>query len=404
MSAEEVDRKYNVRPFEDVHESKFKDSLPIVKLDAIDLSKYIEGPEGYQSRVELAKILEKSVTSYGFFNVVNFGYDPEKLERLRGIAQGILELPLEEKGKYLASVWRKEDEPPVTKEYLGGERGHGFKPKGYWPIKDGVRDSITHYNFRHLLEPDVFLRDIEQHPDLVKVHAQEIIEWYHHIHNDILHKISNLCDIILGLEENTIWKRAFEVEPENPGKSAGAYARFMMYEPYTAEESAKAGKSWLRGHSDISGFTFITSQPMLALQIRDYYDGEWKYVDHRPGSLVVNIGDSMEFISGGYFKACMHRVVEPPQDQKDHNRLILIYFCNPKEDTPLNPDEYRSSKLKQLGLSKSEKLKDWDDITFQQWNFAKGATLGKKNAEEEDEIIVYGRNIERWHHFKTAVA
>ncbi|CDK26404.1 unnamed protein product [Kuraishia capsulata CBS 1993] len=402
MSTLEIDQKYNVRPFVDVHETKLKNEIPIVRLDAVDLSQYVSGPEGYASRVELAKVLEASITTYGFFNLVNFGYDLEKIEHLRAVAQSLLQLPSEEKGKYLASTWRKEDEPPIDENFLGGERGQGFKPKGYWPISEGVRDSITHYNFKHLLQEDYFLSHLDQHPELVRAHAHEILAWYQFIHNDILLKISNLCDIILGLQEGTIWERVFKSDSQDEKKSAGGHARFMLYEPYDDENSLKSNQTWLRGHSDISGFSFITSQPMLTLQIKDYFDGEWKYVDHRPGSLIVNIGDAMEFISGGYFKACLHRVVEPPQDQKRHDRIVLIYFCNPKDGTPLNPDFYESSKLKSLGYSKADKLKNWEDITFADWNTAKGQTLGRKNVGERNQIIVYGRNLERWHHFEAA--
>ncbi len=49
-------------------------------------------------------------------------------------------------------------------------------------------------------------------------------------------------------------------------------------------------------------------QPILSLQIRDYFTGEWKRFRHRPGGLIVNIGDTMEFITGGN-KSSIHRVV-----------------------------------------------------------------------------------------------
>ena len=39
----------------------------------------------------------------------------------------------------------------------------------------------------------------------------------------------------------------------------------------------------------------------------------WPYSD----GLIVNIGDAMEFITGGYFKSSIHRVVGPPDDQKN---------------------------------------------------------------------------------------
>lgn len=91
----------------------------------------------------------------------------------------------------------------------------------------------------------------------------------------------------------------------------------------SASDEAKTNNTWLRGHSDASALTFITSQPMASLQFRDYHDGEWKYVGYRPNALVLNIGDRFEFLTGGWAKSTIHRVVSPPKDQRGHRRLGL---------------------------------------------------------------------------------
>lgn len=86
------------------------------------------------------------------------------------------------------------------------------------------------------------------------------------------------------------------------------------------DEERTAG-TWLRGHSDASFLTFITSQPMTSLQVRDYKDGQWKYVGYRPNSLVVNVADTLEFLTGSFFKSTIHRVISPPKDQRGYRRL-----------------------------------------------------------------------------------
>lgn len=132
----------------------------------------------------------------------------------------------------------------------------------------------------------------------------------------------------------------------------------------TPEEESKTDNTWLRGHSDGSAVTFITSQPMASLQcmyvplhashtvypktitVRDYHDGQWKFVGHIPDALIVNAGDMLEFLTGSYvcsvpsvdwqmvlidvffeFKSTIHRVVRPPSDQLGHRRLGLSAFC-----------------------------------------------------------------------------
>ena len=40
----------------------------------------------------------------------------------------------------------------------------------------------------------------------------------------------------------------------------------------------------------------------------------------------------MEFLSGGFYKPTIHRVVQPPEDQRGYERLCLIYFGMAEDD------------------------------------------------------------------------
>ncbi|KAK6460666.1 hypothetical protein DFJ63DRAFT_237790 [Scheffersomyces coipomensis] len=393
LSVEEIDKKYNVRPFVDPQPTSI-DVNPLT-LTAIDLSLFREGEDGLESRQKLASILESSVTTYGFFNIINFGIDNDHIEHLRAVSQSVLTIPHEEKLKYLASAARKEDEKPGN---IGGERGQGFKPKGYWAIKNGVRDSIDFYNVRDTYHDD-FLNHPERHPELLQAHLKEIADYYNYLHRVILPQILRLCDLILKIPEGSLLNHYFKNSGTNQDTS-GSHGRLMLYQPYDEETSLKETENmYLRGHSDISALTFITSQPILSLQIKDVYSGNWRYVNHRPNSLIVNIGDALEFISGGHFKACLHRVVQPPRDQVGFNRLIIIYFCNPSNESELDPEVLNSPTLARLGLTKEDKLKEWQKIQFHDWNDTKGQLLGRSEAGERNLLKFYGRFIERWHHF-----
>jgi hypothetical protein len=48
------------------------------------------------------------------------------------------------------------------------------------------------------------------------------------------------------------------------------------------------------------------SQPIAGLQVLSP-DGEWRYIRHYPEHIIVNIGDSLEFLTGGLLKAVPHR-------------------------------------------------------------------------------------------------
>lgn len=360
-----------------------------ITLDSIDLSKFKYGDEFINQRKALAAELQKSITTTGFFYLINYGVSSATVKALQDIAYTVLTLPEEEQQKYLAGALRKEWESPNS---VGGERAQGYKPKGYWGMKGGIRDSIIHYNFRNTYH-DQFLVDKESHPQVVGQYIQEIADYFNTIHREVLVKLLSLCDLILEVPEGTLLKNYFKEHGTNKDDS-NSHGRFMLYEPYDEDASVKTANTWLTGHSDISGFSFITSQPIISLQVRDYYSGEWKYVKHKPDALIVNIGDAMEFISGGLFKACLHRVIEPPIDQKQYQRLALIYFCNPSATADLDPDSINSPFLKRLGLTREQQLNHWEKIQFHHWNYTKGQTLGGLGVGD---LQFFGRTIERNH-------
>lgn len=390
------EKKYNVRKFIEATPTAITD-VPVIELDSIDFTEYIEGPRGYNSRKKLADKLEKSISTYGFFNITNYGFDPNKLEYLRSIAQSVLELPTDEKLNFLAGAKQTDLEDKATS--LGGERGLGYKPKGYWAMQKGIRDSIEHYNVRDMLHDDYFFNPKRKYPDVVRAFLPEISEYYKFLHFNVLRKLCTLCDIILEKPEGFLWENFFKVYKNDLVKSGSGFGRLMHYLGMKPEEEAITKKTWLRGHSDGTAFTFITSQPILSLQIRDYYTGQWRYVGHKPNSLIVNIGDAMEFLTGGYFKSSIHRVISPPNDQKQFKRLVLIYFNNPHLNTIIDPESLDSPKLQKTGHNKPE---EWEKCTFAEWDEEKGRLFGRKdlNIVEGDEpllVRIYGRLHERWH-------
>lgn len=52
---------------------------------------------------------------------------------------------------------------------------------------------------------------------------------------------------------------------------------------------------------------------------------------------LIQAGDCLEFLSGGYYRSHYHRVVTPAPDQRHLQRLGVGYFLRPDNDKPLNP-------------------------------------------------------------------
>lgn len=72
-----------------------------------------------------------------------------------------------------------------------------------------------------------------------------------------------------------------------------------------------------------------------------------------PHTLIVNVGEALEFLTGRLFKATIHRVVTPPEDQRQKLRIGILFFTRPNDDKLLVPMA-ESPYLQRLGLDKSQ--------------------------------------------------
>jgi hypothetical protein len=121
---------------------------------------------------------------------------------------------------------------------------------------------------------------------------------------------------------------------------------------------------WAIGHTDYNSLTFLFHQPVAGLQVQTK-DG-WKYVPSEPDSIIVNVADALEFLSGGYLKSTVHRVVRPPADQAERPRLSLIYFARPEAKVRL--EVVRSPLLERLGLvGEGEGVGALKSVTAEEW-------------------------------------
>lgn len=106
---------------------------------------------------------------------------------------------------------------------------------------------------------------------------------------------------------------------------------------------------------------------MTSLQVRDYESTEWKYVQHIPGAIIVNAGETMKWWTGDYFKAAIHRVFQPPEDQQGRDRCSVFYFCVPNDDVVINTLLDRSPVLRDAGVAmahepgKAPTSKEWSN-------------------------------------------
>ncbi|KAH7928364.1 Clavaminate synthase-like protein [Leucogyrophana mollusca] len=336
-----------------------KEVLDYADLAIIDLSKAAT-PEG---RAALASELKTALLTHGFFYAINHGYTQAQTDRMFDIADiPISHVPEDEKRAYAG-------DSKVTGRF------EGYKPRQYWHVDAGVRDQQEHYNVN---------RDINKvpHPQALRPFLPEVDAFIRHNHFNILQPILRLIALSLELPEDTLVNfHDFDV----PG---GTYARFMKYFPRSEEDEVRTKNVWMKGHKDIGSVTLLWSQPVAALQIQTK-EG-WRWIRHIDNALIVNAGDTLEFLSGGFYKGTIHRVVQPPQDQRGHTRLGIIYFAYADDHLKLIPLA-DSPVLQKVGIQRH--CEDSEAPTAEQWRIARvsayGASQLKKSKEEgiEEEVL-----------------
>jgi isopenicillin N synthase-like dioxygenase len=86
-------------------------------------------------------------------------------------------------------------------------------------------------------------------------------------------------------------------------------------------------------HTDAGFLTLLQQQDGVGGFEAEVY-GEWVAVPPLPGSYVINIGELLQLVSNGYFRATPHRVVSPP---KGVQRISIAYFFNPSFEAKIEP-------------------------------------------------------------------
>ncbi|KAK1232450.1 hypothetical protein PQX77_004427 [Marasmius sp. AFHP31] len=318
-----------------------KEPLDFADLPIIDLAQARTNPTAAAEQVRDA------MTTQGFLYIVNHGLSPSEMERMFDIANIPFEqVPEEEKKKF-------DSKPHETGSF------QGYKLRQYWHIQGGVRDQIESYNINR----DVTRRT---HPEVLQPFIPEIDAFAKHNHFDVANQILRLLAMGLELPDETF------VDMHDLSKVAESFVRFMKYYPRPEEDEEKTDRVWFKGHTDFGSITLLYSQPVSALQILGS-DGKWKWVRHVENAIIVNGGDALEFLSGGFYKATIHRVVQPPPDQHNVTRLGVYYFNLLNDDVKLVP--LASSPVVQRNGIK-RRFEDEHAPTMKEWRLGRTSAYG----------------------------
>lgn len=160
----------------------------------------------------------------------------------------------------------------------------------------------------------------------------EIEAFSNYLTKSVNRRLLTLFSRVLELPDDYLWDNV-----QSQGSPTGeGYFRHALFRPVQKETEQASKGLRMHGHTDFGLTTLLFSVPISCLQIWSR-DEQWHYVPYKPGALVVNIGDTLEIVSGGHFKATRHRVFKPPVDQLQEERLSIVLFNSSVGDLRMGP-------------------------------------------------------------------
>ncbi len=277
-----------------------------LNLPVLDLSQLAAGSE---AAARFRDDLRAATHDVGFFYLTGTGIPPELEARLHRTARAFFDLPEADK------LAIENVNSPHFRGYtrIGGERTQG---KVDWreqidigPERTAVDDPDAP-EYARLIGPNLWPESL---PELREVTAQ----WQEHLAG-VARKLLRAWALALGAPESY-----FDDHFGEPS----TLLKIVRYPGTDAPEPAQG----VGAHKDSGVLTLLWVEPGKGgLQVQR--GGEWVDAPPVPGAFVVNIGEMLEYATGGYLIATNHRVVSP---RYSDDRISVPYFFNPALDATL---------------------------------------------------------------------
>lgn len=277
-----------------------------LNLPILDLAQLDEGPE---AAAAFRDSLRAATHDVGFFYLTGTGVTPELEARLHRTARAFFELPEADK------LAIENVNSPQFRGYtrIGGERTQGQvdwrEQIDIGPERSTIDDPDAP-DFARLIGPNLWPA---AQPELREVAT----EWQEHLAG-VARKLLRAWAVTLGAPESYF------------DEHFGEPSTLLKIVRYPGSREPEPGQG-VGAHKDSGVLTLLWVEPGKGgLQVQR--DGAWVDAPSVPGAFVVNIGEMLEYATGGYLIATNHRVVSPryPDD-----RISVPYFFNPALDSKL---------------------------------------------------------------------
>jgi isopenicillin N synthase-like dioxygenase len=280
-----------------------RDSIPLIDIESL--------VEGGNETALIARRIRSACREYGFFYIVGHGVDEDLSRNLDRLAREFFARPLEDKLRIRMA--------------LGGRAWRGYFPVGQ-ELTSGAPDQKEGIYFGRELS--------DEHPEVrseTPLHGQNLFpEEPEELRPTVLaymERMTGLGQIVLeGIA------RSLDLPPdyfvERYTRDPLVLFRVFHYPPVPLADDAP----WSVGeHTDYGLVTILRQDDCGGLEVKS--PAGWIPAPPVEESLVVNVGDMLDRITGGYYRSTPHRV----RNTSGRDRLSLPFFLDPNWNAEVRP-------------------------------------------------------------------
>ena len=285
-------------------------TLKQLNLPVLDVSDFIRD-EASPGGQEFIDQLRDACHDVGFLYLVGHGVDQELNDRLQSVSRQFFGQTPEERMEIAM------DKSPHFRGYtpFKGEHTNGHADMrdeiDFGPEREAV--DVPAHAWQRLIGPNQYPASV---PDL----EPTVLEWQREmdrVGRTLLRAVARALGQSPAVLEDWVSPHAEDT------------IKLVRYAPPVSPEEGNQG---VGKHRDFGLLTFVLQDEVGGLEVEK--DGKLIDVVRVPGAFVVNLGEMLQLLTAGYFKATVHRVVSPPAGVE---RFSCIYFFNPRLDATLVP-------------------------------------------------------------------
>jgi isopenicillin N synthase-like dioxygenase len=159
----------------------------------------------------------------------------------------------------------------------------------------------------------------------------------------------------------------------------GVTSRMLHYPPQPVQGQEIPG---LAAHTDYECFTILAQDSVPALQVLNS-SGEWVLAPPIPGTLIVNVSDTLSFWSNKRFKSTIHRVANLSGEERysipfffgvDYDCTISVLKNQVSDDNPPCKEPFKAGEVREtasLMRSFYQSQADHTHLQYVRWKLSK---------------------------------